>query len=122
MTNVISAVVGVIAAMLILLSLLYLFGSPPPPVSVWVTKGDKLAVAAPAKIEQRWSAPPEVPVVPLTVTAPPELEPMPVQVATSAREYTETKRKFRRSYAYDICRGKGRYYTNGGRSWRCRRN
>lgn len=21
----------------------------------------------------------------------------------------------------DICRGKGRYYTHGGRSWRCRR-
>lgn len=28
----------------------------------------------------------------------------------------------RTTLAYDICRGKGRYFTNGGRSWRCRRD
>jgi hypothetical protein len=29
--------------------------------------------------------------------------------------------KRRRDYAYDICRGRGRYYINGGKSWRCNR-
>jgi hypothetical protein len=42
----------------------------------------------------------------------------PAAVEISPRLNRERGRK---SYAYDICRGKGRYYTHGGRSWRCRR-
>lgn len=53
--------------------------------------------------------------------------PQPAVVMTSApqllpiRIKREIKRE-RKTFAYDICHGKGRYFTNNGKSWRCRRD
>jgi hypothetical protein len=45
--------------------------------------------------------------------APPELEPAGEPVVDPKPKRAHRER--------DICRGKGRHYTNGGRSWRCNR-
>jgi hypothetical protein len=45
-----------------------------------------------------------------------------IMPAKSISEPPEVKRKHKvRTVAYDICRGKGKRFTHGGRSWRCRR-
>jgi hypothetical protein len=48
----------------------------------------------------------------------PEIKKPPEEVAADER-----KRRVKRERVteYDICRGKGKRYTNSGRSWRCRR-
>jgi len=53
-------------------------------------------------------------------------EPVPTQTIVPPiimpAEPPEVKRKRKvRTVAYDICRGKGKRFTHGGRSWRCRR-
>ena len=62
----------------------------------------------------RMSAP--EPVVPLTVHMDPELEPVMDQAKESRRQRRHASRS-----ENDICQGKGRSYTRGGRSWRCNR-
>lgn len=88
-------------------------------------KGDRLPLPTPAPLTladrlplpmaMKMSAP--EPVAPLTVQMPPELEP----VMDQAVEPRRHRRHASRSEGSDICRGKGRSYTRGGRSWRCNR-
>jgi hypothetical protein len=96
---------------------------------------ERLAMASAAPlIEERWPKPVEIvrvtlpkpaalpTLAPASVAAFPVVEPEikkpPEEVAADER-----KRRVKRERVteYDICRGKGKRYTNGGRSWRCRR-
>lgn len=77
---------------------------PPPPSN----KGDRLRIATAV----RWE--------PFVVAQQPESS-----VAAPVAEPQETEPQEaeprRHRHAHDICRGKGRTYTRGGRSWRCNR-
>jgi hypothetical protein len=109
MNHALAAVAGVIVFAIVLLVLLFAAGPPPPapalprpaalaPVSSGI-KADRLAIASAGPVE------------PLAVA--PILEPPAVAPSSPKRKS--------KAFAFDICRGKGRYYTNGGKSWRCRR-
>jgi hypothetical protein len=84
-------------------------------------EGDRLPLALtlderlpPAMASPRQPAAPAAAIAQVPVAAaPPELEP-----ATEPVIDPKPKRAHRER---DICRGKGRHYTNGGRSWRCNR-
>lgn len=85
----------------------------PVPASPPLTLADRLPLAMAMKM----SAP--EPVVPLTVQMPPELEPVMDQAVEPRRHRRHANRS--EGTGSDICRGKGRSYTRGGRSWRCNR-
>jgi hypothetical protein len=79
---------------------------------------------------ERYLLPPAPPPVLAPVSAP-VVSVLPVSVASTTKPVSEApkvkpQRKRRVQAERDdlgpvICRGKGRYWTNGGRSWRCRR-
>jgi hypothetical protein len=86
---------------------------------------DRLVVAS--AVMDRWPKPVEIvrvtlpkPAVLAPVAALPVVEP---EIKKPPEEAAVEKRKARRERVaeYDICRGKGKRYTNNGRSWRCRR-
>jgi hypothetical protein len=53
-----------------------------------------------------------------TVAIVEEPEPVSTPVSTPVKKKRTRQREARQ---HDICRGKGRYYINGGKSWRCNR-
>lgn len=114
-------------AMLVLaLALTFALTSGPAakaPVVVAV-KGDRLPLA---RISNRWpvsevvsAAPalPTLPVLPLQQPAPVTAA-IPSALPEEPEEAPEARHRHR--HEHDICRGKGRSYTRGGRSWRCNR-
>jgi hypothetical protein len=90
---------------------------------------DRLVVAS--AVMDRWPKPVEI--VRVTLPRPAVLAPAPVaalpvvepEIKKLPEEAAADERKRRvkreRVTEYDICRGKGKRYTNSGRSWRCRR-
>jgi hypothetical protein len=104
---------------------------------------ERLAMAAGAPtVEERWPRPVEtvrvtIPkaavatVPPLPTLAPASVAAFPVAPVVepetkkppeeAAIEKDRRKARRERRAEYDICRGKGKRYTNGGRSWRCQR-
>ena len=60
------------------------------------------------------------PVAPPTAAAPPPAA-APARLVAEAPPVTVAPSAAAPKHGRDICRGKGRYYTHGGRSWRCNR-
>src|SRR3954452_8937238 len=81
------------------------------PLPLALTLDERLppAMASPRQPTAPADAVPQVAVA----AAPPELEPAGEPVVDPKPKRAHRER--------DICRGKGRHYTNGGRSWRCNR-
>jgi hypothetical protein len=90
---------------------------------------DRLVVAS--AVMDRWPKPVEI--VRVTLPKPAVLAPAPVAALPVvepeikkppeevAADEGRRRAKRERRAEYDICRGKGKRYTNSGRSWRCRR-
>jgi len=80
--------------------------------------GDVMRVVALQKADRIRSIPLEKPVIAERVVPQPSAV---VPPALSLPDEGPPVAKRRRHAGRDICRGKGRYYTHGGKSWRCRR-
>lgn len=76
-------------------------------------------------VGERWPRPIQVVSYrPAAVPVATQPEPVRVTPVVAASPVTGSKPKIKRerkAYAYDICRGKGRHTTRGGKSWRCNR-
>ena len=79
--------------------------TPPPP-------------DVPTVIESRWPVPVQTVsyIQPIQLVTPP---PMATEPDLSKKQHAVKIARKRKIGDDDICRGKGRYYTHGGRSWRC---
>ena len=79
-----------------------------------------------APFHERWQEPLAQPLVPKMIRVipiTPRVKPQPVAQAPVVKEApppAKSKPKRERE-ANDICRGRGKTYRNGGRSWRCKR-
>lgn len=107
------AIYAMVCAAALLLSMATTKPIEPPPVITqsfahrW--EGVPRVIPLPQRPVQTIPIAPDPPSMPVLEEAPPQARaqvPAPVKV---------------RAPATDICRGKGRVYTRGGKSWRCRR-
>ena len=86
-------------------------------------KGDRLPLPPPLTLDERLPpamASPRQPAAPAAAVPQASVAAVPPELEPAAEPVVDPKPK-RAHRERDICRGKGRHYTNGGRSWRCNR-